>query len=282
MRWKAVDLATIEAIRDSYTGPARRFATWCRDGGHAFCLDAVREYVRELNGSNYSASTIGVHRAAIKRRIRQVVAPRMTLRKRADLDQALRELDSDVSTRGPRVVTAPVGVSKTVSEDEYRALLEGTTERQGGAVQFLWATGCRCAEMCGVRLDNCVDTGTGSVEVRVMGKGRKERIVQLPGELYDALRATYSGREFLFETLAGRPYKPGCVGKMICKVGHRILGRRISPCKFRHSFATEMIRKTGKIEAVSRYLGHSSVACTLQTYVHEQLDDSELFGEESQ
>ncbi len=50
-----------------------------------------------------------------------------------------------------------------------------------------------------------------------------------------------------------------------------MLNRDISAHKLRHSFATIKIAKTGKIKAVSEYLGHSSTSITLDMYVHEEL-----------
>jgi integrase len=50
-----------------------------------------------------------------------------------------------------------------------------------------------------------------------------------------------------------------------------------SSCATAHSFVTRQIRRTKKIQAVSSYLGHSSIAITIGFYVHKQLDDDELF-----
>jgi len=44
----------------------------------------------------------------------------------------------------------------------------------------------------------------------------------------------------------------------------------------RHSFATAMIARTGKVQGTSEYLGHADPSTTLRFYVHEALNDSEL------
>ena len=128
-----------------------------------------------------------------------------------------------------------------------------------------------------MRLENCKAEGE-TVRIRIMGKGRKERELLLPGTLYRSIRETFNGKTWLFETQTGQPYSRAYIGKQIATLGHRILGRRISPHQFRHGWATAMIRRTQKIEAVSRYLGHSSVQITLDTYTHQTLTETELFS----
>jgi integrase len=110
------------------------------------------------------------------------------------------------------------------------------------------------------------------------GKGAKERTVKIPPELLERIRAAYRGDRYLFETQHGRRYDRSQVSNDIKRLGRRILGRRISAHTFRHTFATRMIEKTGKTEAVSRYLGHASPSITLAMYVHQSLDSAELFG----
>ena len=69
------------------------------------------------------------------------------------------------------------------------------------------------------------------------------------------------------------------VSNQIAKLGRHILGRRISAHTFWHSFATRKIKETAKIQAVSEYLGHSSVAITLSLYCHDELSEEDLSSE---
>jgi site-specific recombinase XerC len=65
----------------------------------------------------------------------------------------------------------------------------------------------------------------------------------------------------------------------IAKLGQRRLNRRISAHTFWHSLATRKIKETRKIQAVSEYLGHSSVATTLSLYCHDELSVEDLSSE---
>jgi len=53
-------------------------------------------------------------------------------------------------------------------------------------------------------------------------------------------------------------------------------GKHFSPHGCRHTFATRAIERTGKLKAISKYLGHASVSITLDMYVHEEIADDEI------
>jgi len=110
------------------------------------------------------------------------------------------------------------------------------------------------------------------VRLTIIGKGNKERKVDIEKSLFEAIRAMFRGETWLFQTKGGKPYRTTYVSYEIIKAGKRILGRRISAHSMRHSFATLAIRDGASIKAVSKYLGHSSTAITMDMYVHESLE----------
>jgi integrase/recombinase XerD len=142
-------------------------------------------------------------------------------------------------------------------------------------MMFLWVTGCRVSEMLGVKIQHCELEGD-RVRVGVLENGKKERFVWLPSVLYGLIR---EGSTWLLATRTGRPYSRSYVSNQIAKLGLHILNRRISAHTFRHSFCTRKIRETGKIQAVSEYVGHSSVAITLSLYCHDELSAEDLSSE---
>ena len=115
-----------------------------------------------------------------------------------------------------------------------------------------------------------------AVEISVVGKGQKGRTVYLAKADLLRMQQTFKGKKYLFETIHGNRYDQVNVTKKIGKLSESILGKHISAHTLRHSFATNMIRKTRKIQATSEYLGHSSTAITLDMYTHETLSLDEL------
>ena len=272
--------ATLEAaaaIEDGYTYQIRHFVQWARATGHGIDEDGIRDYFRFLNESGtYTANTIRNKRAALKKRVRQLFhdAP---IDERMKIDRALSDIDHEHDTAAPKVNTNEVTCEKVLSASEYRDFLfHCRSDRQRAFGRFLYSTGCRVSELCGARLDRCEPLGS-TVKIRILGKGKKERFVRIPAELYGFILETFGGTVYLFETSNGKPYGREYVSAQIKKIG-RLIGREISAHSLRHSFATRKVQQLpGKLDAVSRYLGHSSPSITLAMYCHSSMSDAELF-----
>jgi integrase/recombinase XerC/integrase/recombinase XerD len=141
----------------------------------------------------------------------------------------------------------------------------------------MMTTACRVSELCGVKLRDCT-VQDEKVFVRIMGKGRKERRVQIAKSLYDFIRETFRGEEWLFETKGGKPYHRNYVSNEVKKLGRDFLGKCISAHTLRHSRITHWVQNyPGSIDAISRYAGHSNVSITLGMYCHGQMSDEMLF-----
>ena len=270
-------LRIIEAVVDNYSPHARDFCRWVRAEGLDINFDTVGFYFAYLNSTTYAANSIRIKRQAVLSRVRLLFKGR-SMDERVKLEMALKDLNTG-ETRAPKVNQAGIGTDKIVSPLEYEKLLDGArSERQRCFMQFLWVTGCRVSEMLNITYRDLDHQGE-RVHIRILGKGKKERFIWLPLVLYRRIMATFGGSTYLFETGRGRRYSRCYVSNQISKLGRHVLGRRISAHTFRHSFATRKIRETSKIQAVSVYLGHSSVAITLSLYCHESLTEEDLSSE---
>jgi integrase/recombinase XerD len=269
-------LEKIAEIDDAYSFHARHFCNWVEENRRDLDIDTIKEYFAALNDSDYAASTICVKRQAIKKRIRQIMHD-SSISQRVHMDRELADLNIGV-TRAPKVNSIAVGADKILTRDELDALVFGArSERQRLFIRFLDATGCRVSEMLAIRRKDC-KRDRDQVHIRIIGKGKKERKIRVPEGLHGEITQCFQAEsDFLFCTSNGKRYTRTYVSDQIHKLGRQILNRDISAHTFRHTFATRMIRRTGKIKAVSEYLGHASVAVTLEMYCHESLDDSELF-----
>ena len=270
-------LQTIEQIQDNYSFHVRHFCAWMRTTAHQVNFEAIRDYFTELNAGDYAAATIRVKRQAVLKRVRMLFKDR-PMSERVQLEEALKDLSTG-ETRAPKVASNAIGTDKIISPLEYERLLQGArSDRQRMFMMFLWVTGCRVSEMLGVKIQHCELQGD-RVRVRVLGKGKKERFVWLPSVLYGLIRECFGGSTWLFATQTGKPYSRSYVSSQIAKLGRFVLDRRISAHTFRHSFCTRKIKETGKIQAVSQYVGHSSVAITLSLYCHDELSAEDLSSE---
>jgi integrase/recombinase XerC len=145
--------------------------------------------------------------------------------------------------------------------------------RDRALIELAYSSGLRLSELVGVDVDR-VDLDTG--EVRVWGKGAKERIVPVGAAARDAIRAWLSLRaalaavdeKALFVGKTGRRITPRTIERRVAdwavKQG---LSRHVHPHMLRHSFASHVLQSSGDLRAVQEMLGHASIAST-QVYTH--------------
>lgn len=273
---------TLLGKQDCYQYHVRTFVRWLEDNERTFELEAVADYFRALNDSQYSAGTIRMKRQAVKNRLVTLADSRgLNADEAYRLERALKALDRDPETKAPQLATTRIGGSKTLSDAEYDTVLKkARSRRQTLFMRFLWDTGCRVSELTGALLRNCKREGK-IVYIRIMGKGRKERQVMVSASLYDAIRSEFRGEVYLFETAGGKQYQRSYVSNQIGKITKHAIGRRMSAHKLRHSFASRIYdRFPSQLSSLSEYLGHASVSTTVNMYVHSELTASQLLGPE--
>ena len=178
----------------------------------------------------------------------------------------------------PRVLD-PERVREIIATCGKRRLID---MRDRAMLEFLFATGCRVGELAALDMSDLTfrtdDGGIFRGEARVRGKGRKERMAYLTPRSADALRA-YIDRarkpaaiptheRAVFVTREGQRVNRRVVADMIRKRARDAgLDERVTAHWFRHSFATELLKRGASVEHVRRMLGHAD-ASTTQVYLH--------------
>jgi integrase/recombinase XerC len=145
--------------------------------------------------------------------------------------------------------------------------------RDRALLELAYSSGLRLAELAGLDLDR-LDLARG--EVRVLGKGAKERIVPVGVPARDALHAWLAARasiddvdaEAVFVGRAGRRITRRAIQRRFAEWAVRQgLPRHVHPHMLRHSFASHLLQSSGDLRAVQELLGHASIAST-QVYTH--------------
>lgn len=133
----------------------------------------------------------------------------------------------------------------------------------------------------GMRLSELIGLDDGAInfvnrEVKVLGKGNKERIIPFGDELDSTLREYIKVRNFnverkssaLFLSDKGMRMKPAAVRTIVRKALSRVCSlKKKSPHVLRHTFATAMLNHHAGIESLKRLLGHATVSTT-EIYTH--------------
>jgi site-specific recombinase XerD len=180
---------------------------------------------------------------------------------------------------------APRLLPKAVDEGAVARLLEQKPEeplaiRDHAALEFLYGSGLRATELITIRAR---DVDFERAQARVLGKGRKERIVQLGGPAREALRrwlevrgrfAKPTSPDTLFLGRGGRPLTRQALATIVKKaVVREGLPLRTSPHTLRHSFATHLVKNGADLRAVQELLGHASIDTT---QIYTALDAAHL------
>lgn len=148
--------------------------------------------------------------------------------------------------------------------------------RDRAILETLYASGMRASELVGLRVD---DVSQGD-EVRVFGKGSKERIVLLGRAAREALSEYVTKGRPQFAAKATKPstalFLNRSGGPLTARSVQRVLDKyfqaasaemKVSPHVLRHSFATHLLEHGADLRVVQELLGHADIATT-QIYTH--------------
>jgi len=225
----------------------------------------LRRYMAQLHGTNRK-STIGRKLAAIRTFFRYLVR------------------EGIVKANPGEMVSTPRQekyLPRTLSVDEAFALMDSgdgsglLAMRDRAIVEMLYSCGLRVSEL------TALDVGSVSLEeglVRVVGKGRKERIVPVGRQAKEALRLYLEERNAppdgdpLFLNHRGGRLTPRSIQRHLKKylLMAGIL-KEATPHSLRHSFATHLLDGGADLRAIQELLGHASLSTT-QKYTQVSID----------
>ena len=152
---------------------------------------------------------------------------------------------------------------------------KGATDRL--ICELFYATGMRRNELQQLK-EKDIEWSLG--QVRILGKGNKERLVPLSAATLDSLRDYIAAKQqlevydnnFLFNLLNGKPLYAGYIYRIVTHyMGETTTLKKKSPHVLRHTFATHLLNNGANIQAIKDLLGHSSLAAT-QVYTHNNID----------
>ncbi len=182
-----------------------------------------------------------------------------------------------LSTQGGVVTNPLVGIERPrIKHQEIRYLKHNQVlqlidaiedPRDKLIVRTIYATGVRVSELCSINLG---DIDFDERTIRIRGKGDKIRIVFIDEETLEAIR------KFIGNRIEG-PLFVGQQGKHISPRAVQHIFRHyapagITPHKIRHSYASELYRRSKNLRVVQENLGHTSIKTT-EIYLHTDLDE---------
>ena len=169
-----------------------------------------------------------------------------------------------------------------LTEPEVSKLLETPPDtgawplRDRAILETLYSTGIRVSELVGISMDE-LDMIGGSI--RVMGKGKRERLAPIGDRALQAIQAYLRQRppamaasRALFVNQRGGRLSARSVQRLLGKwIKQASIAQHVSPHTLRHSFATHLLNRGADLRSVQELLGHLHLSTT-QIYTHVTTD----------
>lgn len=260
---------TIAAYQRDLTEFENEFAAWQVSDWHELTEEHFRRHAAKLNRIGRSAKTIQRHLSALRTYSRFLV-------KRGELKRL--PLHQVKAPRGEQ------RLPKTVDVDRLTKLLDApkssaTTPRSDildqAILELLYSSGLRLSELIGLNLE---DIDWSDRLIRVLGKGRKVRVIPIGQAAVQAIEAWLKLRPEIVSSAAvpaplfinarGERLTPRTVQRKVAALAKkRGLGQHLHPHMLRHSFASHLLESSQDLRAVQEMLGHAKISTT-QIYTH--------------
>ena len=264
------DLADFAAFLDGYYGGP----TWTWAGVDRL---AVRGFLADRARAGWSKRTMARALSAVRAFYRF-----LNLHHGVEVNPAKAASTPKLERRLPGYLDRPA-VERLFAAAEARAA-DNTfrSARDRAMLELFYSTGMRLSELVGLDVD---DLDLVSDQVRVRGKGKKERILPVGRPAVTALRQYYLRRDELAHGRGAGSHRRAVfvgergqrlTGRAVQLVVRRLLdavseGQKISTHSLRHSFATHLLDAGADLRAVQELLGHASLSTT-QIYTHTSVE----------
>ncbi len=166
---------------------------------------------------------------------------------------------------------------RILSEAEVARMIALSTGRDFVLLRFLYASGCRCSEVLGVRWRDFAEAPEGRAVVTVLGKGSKTRHILLPGSVWrdvQSLKRPGDGPDDApFRSRIGKPLSQPALWRAVRAAAKRAgIEKPVSPHWWRHACASHSLDRGAATHVVMKSLGHASLATT-SVYCHVKPGD---------
>ncbi len=286
--WCTAERGLAKNTVDAYRRDLRSLLRFYQDETNELLTDwlspvTIGKFLRLLARRGLTGESIGRHLAAVRVFCRYLV-----------LTERLQGNPAQAVLRPRRKHYLP----KVLTLEQVERLLgapqdsDSTVLRDRAILTLAYSTGMRNTELTKVKISNISDS-----EVRVLGKGSRERVIPLGPKASKAVQdyieqaRPTSEQDILFlswrppgaSRVVGRPHRGQIkpprppkgspldqrdIRRMVTRYAHRVgLDGLVTPHTLRHSFATHLLAGGADIRSVQAMLGHASISTT-QIYTH--------------
>lgn len=231
--------------------------------------DQVRDYLKYLDALKYKNSSIARNLSALRSFYKYLVikgklgknifSSIRNPKKEKKLPNFLSEIDMDI-------------LFHFQDSENYKETIY--TSRDLLIIELLYDTGCRASELVNIKL---LDINRKEKSIKVLGKGKKERIV-FYGEYTDDTLNKYlevrdeilkgKNSEYLLVSRESGKLTTRRIAQILEEIIHIVaIKNKVTPHTLRHSFATHLLNHGADLRSVQELLGHATLSTT-QIYTH--------------
>lgn len=165
--------------------------------------------------------------------------------------------------------------NRILKQSQVLKLISGAAAgRDRALLKLVYATGMRVSEVCRLRWCDFAEREDGEVQVTILGKGNKIRVVIVPASVWVDLEMLKGESDAVFVSVRGEALDRTMVHKIIKAAAQNSgINPKVSAHWVRHCHASHALQKGASIALVRDSLGHSSVAIT-DKYLHSVPSDS--------
>jgi integrase/recombinase XerC len=259
---------------ESYTNDLAQFEAFLQKNGETDINRVshlpVRNWMVEMMES-------GITGRSINRKISTLKSYYKFLMKKGEIKKSpLSKVQTPKTSKRLPVFVESTAIDRLLKEVEFPEGLEGIRDKL--ILELFYGTGMRRNELINLRES---DVDSYNTQVKVLGKGNKERIIPIHPELKNSIGKFIVEKKkcipvqlgnYLLVNDQGNKMPPALIYSTVKKYLNLVTTiNKKSPHVLRHTFATHLMNGGADINAVKELLGHTSLAAT-QVYTHNTID----------
>ncbi len=232
----------------------------------------ILSFIEYLRNNNYKNSSINRKVASLSKMFRVLTVSGKIKKNPVEVLKQFKNVNMPVEKEIKLSITMKdvkkaIKITPRTSESDKKMIL---------IIRGLLKAGLRISELLHLQNKDIKDHDPLNKIVRIVGKGRKERFIFMENDFLMEIRKMFpktAKTDYLIYTDVFDCYDRKKTGKQMVVFFLKHIQKHVHPHMLRHLFATHKISsEKADIHSVSRYLGHSSVSITIDSYVDTALD----------
>lgn len=266
--WNALSIESKSAYNSDY----KKFFEFVNKDAKDITANDLLLYIEHLEKQEFKHNTINRKVASLSKMFKIMTMAGEIHVNPVDILKQFKNLSFKVN----KGITISLTIADIRQATKVKKNARISEKRMALIIKFLAKTGLRISEFTNIKKSDILDFDNDNKIINIIGKGKKERKIYLENSFLKEIQLLFpaiEGFQYLFYNNRKVKYDRRPLWKQIHVFFRDRIDKDVHPHTLRHFFATYKINiEKQDIKAVSKFLGHSDVAITLNSYVDTALD----------